>query len=125
MRILICGGRDYRSADVWNWLEYNAKDMLQEIFGGDPPITCIIHGGARGADEGAGRWGEDEHVPVRVFRADWKKHGKAAGPIRNQKMLDEGKPDFVIAFPGGRGTADMVRRAEAAGVPVYRVREAT
>lgn len=45
-------------------------------------------------------------------------NGKAAGPIRNQRMLDEGKPDLVVAFPGGRGTADMVRRAKAAGVPV-------
>jgi hypothetical protein len=57
-------------------------------------------------------------VPIDVYVAQWKKHGRAAGPIRNQRMLDKGKPDLVVAFPGGRGTADMIRRAERAGVPV-------
>jgi hypothetical protein len=56
------------------------------------------------------------------FPADWKKHGRAGGPIRNQQMLDEGKPDLVVAFPGGKGTADMVRRARAAGIPVMEVK---
>ena len=50
--------------------------------------------------------------------ADWTKHGKAAGPIRNQKMLDE-CPDLVVAFPGGKGTADMVRRAMKAGIDCW------
>lgn len=50
--------------------------------------------------------------------ADWSKYGKAAGPMRNQKMLDEYKPDLVVALPGGRGTADMVSRARVAGVEV-------
>lgn len=48
--------------------------------------------------------------------------GKAAGPIRNQRMLDDGKPDRVLAFPGGRGTANMVKLAKAAGVPVHEIR---
>jgi hypothetical protein len=52
-----------------------------------------------------------------------KKHGRAARPIRNQRMLDEGKPDLVVAFPGGRGTTDMIRRAERAGVPVRQVQQ--
>ena len=72
----------------------------------------VIHGGARGADDLARQWGE---ISVGIegveFRADWTAHGKAAGMIRNQRMLDEGRPDLVVAFPGGRGTADMVRRA--------------
>ena len=59
---------------------------------------------------------------MRIFPADWIRHGRAAGPIRNEQMLREGCPDLVVAFhddPGlGRGTADMVRRALAAGVPV-------
>jgi len=54
-----------------------------------------------------------------VCHADWETHGRAAGPIRNEKMLTW-KPDLVVAFPGGVGTADLVRRAEAAGVPVQR-----
>jgi hypothetical protein len=55
-----------------------------------------------------------------VFYADWDKHGRAAGPIRNQQMLDEGKPDLVVAFllPQGSGTLDMIRRTEKAGIEV-------
>jgi hypothetical protein len=50
--------------------------------------------------------------------ADWQKHGTAAGPIRNKQMIVSGKPDLVLAFPGGRGTADMSRRAEKHGIPL-------
>ena len=60
-------------------------------------------------------------VPCRVYPADWKANAKAAGPIRNAEMLADFKPDTVIAFPGGRGTADMVRKAKAAGVRVIEV----
>ncbi|HVM95122.1 MAG TPA: hypothetical protein VMT89_01980, partial [Candidatus Acidoferrales bacterium] len=52
------------------------------------------------------------------FMADWRRNGRAAGPIRNQQMLTEGKPDLVVAFPGGRGTRDMVNKAKAANVAV-------
>jgi hypothetical protein len=56
-----------------------------------------------------------------MFPADWEKYGKAAGPIRNQQILVEGKPDLVVAFQGGRGTANMVSRAQQAGVPVVEI----
>jgi hypothetical protein len=81
----------------------------------------IIHGGATGADTLAQAYANDRVIPTLVFKADWDKYGRAAGPKRNAAMLKQGKPDLVIAFPGGKGTADMVRRAEAAGVPVRRV----
>lgn len=116
-RYLICGGRnpdEQTSELVWNWVMTHVED-------GD----VVIHGAARGVDTlamiAAQALPGVKHAP---FAADWHTHGKAAGPIRNQRMLDEGKPDFVIAFPGGKGTADMMRRAEAAGVPVTRVRHA-
>jgi len=76
----------------------------------------IISGCARGADTLGIEWAEAKGVEVARFPADWKTHGRAAGPIRNQQMLEEGKPDLVVAFPGARGTADMIRRARAAGV---------
>lgn len=55
-----------------------------------------------------------------THRADWATYGDSAGPRRNQEMVDSGL-DLLIAFPGGMGTADMVRRAKAAGVPVEEV----
>jgi hypothetical protein len=83
--------------------------------------TLIIHGAAKGADTLAGRWAKEFNIPVLVFPADWKKYGRRAGPIRNAQMLSEGKPNLVVAFPGGRGTANMVGLSQKAGVPVYAV----
>ena len=109
-RILICGGRDYT--------DYEALSAWLDQFSGETPITVVIHGGALGADSMAERWAQTRGVAVLRFDADWQKHGRAAGPIRNKQMLDEGKPDLVLAFPGGRGTANMIEQSKARGVPV-------
>jgi hypothetical protein len=113
MRVLVCGGRDFSDCG----LVFDTLDALAKV----EVVDCIIEGDARGADRIAGAWAKRRRVDLVLIPADWQKHGKAAGPIRNQKMLDQGKPDLVIAFPGGRGTDDMVRRAEVAGVSVKRV----
>ena len=106
-RYLICGGRDFADQALMD------KALAALIL--HPLDAVIIYGGARGADRMGARWGSDRGAKLDAYPADWKKYDRAAGPIRNQKMLDEGKPD-VIAFPGGVGTADMVRRARKAGV---------
>ena len=84
----------------------------------------IITGGASGADEVAQDWAivnwcQFETYPVTP--EEWARLGKKAGPLRNARMLAEGKPDLVLAFPGGTGTADMVSKAKAAGVPVREI----
>lgn len=107
LRVLVCGGRDFEDA-------LDVERILRPIW---KQITCLIHGGATGADALAGLWAERNGVPVLVFKADWDR-GRVGGPIRNQRMLDEGKPDYVIAFPGGKGTKDMILKARRAGVPV-------
>lgn len=112
MRVLVCGGRNYR----------DMKSVFASLDGLDPVPSLIVHGGATGADSCAGEWARKRGVVCRVYHADWHKHGRAAGPIRNQKMLDCGKPEMVMAFPGGVGTADMVRRAKAAGVKVTEIK---
>lgn len=110
MRLLACGGRQF--AD-WQVL----CEVLDGIHAGGR-VSVLIHGNAKGADQLARDWAILRGVPVLAFPADWKTHGKAAGPIRNQQMLNEGRPDYVVAFPGGNGTADMIRRSELARVPV-------
>ena len=112
MKVLVCGGRNFRSpAQV-----FRALDRLHQ----EKPITELMQGGATGADQFAMEWAATKpEIKRYVCHADWETHGRAAGPIRNEKMLTW-KPDLVVAFPGGVGTADMVRRAEAAGVPVQR-----
>jgi hypothetical protein len=110
MRVLVCGGRDF-----------NNRLFLAATLDSIGPITCLIHGGAPGADTLAANWADSMNIPVELHLADWKKYGLAAGPRRNAEMLAKGKPDLVVAFPGGKGTADMVRRAKAKGVPVKEI----
>lgn len=82
--------------------------------------VTVIHGGATGADSAAGGIATGLGLVERCYFADWKKHGKKAGPLRNQEMIDDGKPDMVIAFwdAMSRGTLDMITRAKRAGLPV-------
>ena len=112
LRVLVCGGRRFDDAvTLGSWLGGIHKRQ---------GIALLIEGGAGGADFMARKFAEWTGIPVQTFPADWDKHGKAAGPIRNQHMLDAGKPDLVVAFEGGRGTDDMIARAERAGVRVLR-----
>ncbi len=87
-----------------------------------PGIDELIHGGAKGADNFAGVWARENDVTERVFPADWERHGKGAGPIRNRQMLYEANPDSVIAFhrdfEHSKGTKDMVMVALKAGLMV-------
>lgn len=110
MKVLVCGGRRFNNrAFVWSRL-----DRLHA----DTPITALIQGGAQGVDALAREWVKTKAgIQSYVCKADWGQHGWAAGPIRNARML-EWKPDLVIAFPGGRGTIDMIAKAKQAGVAV-------
>jgi len=109
MRVLITGGRDFSDRALLN-------DALDRLYA-QHAFTVLIHGDASGADRLSGEWAASKGIQVEARPADWKKHGRAAGPIRNSQMLDE-RPELVIAFPGGKGTADMVRKAKQAGLEV-------
>ena len=112
---LICGGRDFADAGMFA----SAMGDLVRLRG---MPECVVNGGALGADMMAKEWAERHAIEARSVAADWGLHGKAAGPIRNQTMLDKYAPDFVVAFPGGRGTADMVERSRKAGVDVAEIK---
>ena len=112
---LVCGGRDFTNQQMF---DAAMSDLVHQL--GMP--EKIVHGGARGADQMAGGWAGHHAIDIFVEHADWQTHGRSAGPMRNQKMIDAHKPDYVIAFPGGRGTADMISRAKAAHIDVIEVR---
>lgn len=115
--ILVCGGRDYANRDC---LFRVLSNVAAAYVAQGEPVT-VIHGGSSGADAMAGEWAKSSGVCVREYPAEWDREGRAAGPMRNSRMLREGRPDIVVAFPGGRGTADMVRKARGSSVPVYEV----
>lgn len=108
MKIIVCGGRYYR--DSLTFCE--ALNKLKDL-------QLIIHGDASGADTMANHYALARGIAQVKCPANWSQYGHAAGPIRNKSMLIDHKPDLVVAFPGGRGTANMINLAKRAGVPVW------
>lgn len=108
--IIVTGGRDFTDEDYVN----QSLDYVHQRFN----ITRLIQGGAKGVDTLAQRWAEKNNIEVQTFSADWDTHGKAAGVLRNLDMLTQGNPDYVVSFPGGNGTAHMVKSAIKARVKV-------
>lgn len=102
MKVLICGSRDITDKD-YVYMNLNKLYMNYNI-------DLIITGGASGVDTLAVQWADEHDIPSKIFPANWSLHGKSAGSIRNQQMIDL-EPDLVVAFPGGKGTEDMVQRA--------------
>jgi len=97
MKIIVCGGR--------NFFSYPVVQLVLDRFN----ITELAHGGAVGTDSLAGAYAKANDIPYKVYKADWDKHGKAAGMIRNKEMLKDFDPYLVIAFPGGKGTENMIQ----------------
>lgn len=113
IKLLVCGGREYSDRE-------RAFARLDSIHG-QRPIHVIIEGGANGADSLARAWARSRGVICATVNAVWDKRGRGAGPQRNAAMLSL-NPDGVLAFPGGRGTENMVQQARDAGVKVLEVR---
>ena len=111
MKVIVCGGRDFDDQEF----AFAALDR----FNIKHPVTLVIEGGAKGADALGAQWARLRGIDCWRVEADWDKHGKAAGPIRNKLMLDL-QPDAVIAFPGGKGTANMVSQAESQHINIWR-----
>lgn len=114
MKVLVCGSRDFSDA----LMLVEKLDELHDLH----EFSVVIEGEALGADTMAAAWAEERDISVMPFPANWAKYGRAAGPIRNKQMLDEGKPDLVVAFYSNKakskGTANMVAQAIKAGVTV-------
>lgn len=120
MRVIVTGGRQYADpAHVWRTLDNIDRDLDQ--------IRCVIDGASDdvtgpyvGADYWGHQWALARTRPAMRYHADWRTYGRAAGPIRNQRMIDDGKPHLIVAFPGGNGTHNMIALAEKAGIEVIR-----
>lgn len=131
--ILICGGRSY--GRVPSEVHPDAYDRMREQACHERGRLFVIMrtaverlsasrfvmGDATGADYLAAGWCKDNGFDFKVYPADWQQHGDKAGPIRNRLMLEQEHPSAVIAFPGSKGTRNMVGLAERAGVRVIKV----
>jgi ABC-type sugar transport system substrate-binding protein len=114
VRVIISGDRNWTCSDL-------ARRVIARLVARHGEVD-IVQGSADGVDFAFVEAAYDAGCGVCSFPADWEKHGKRAGPLRNQEMVDAGA-EFVIAvhrsLAWSRGTGDLVRRALAAGIPVY------
>ncbi|HHV30694.1 MAG TPA: DUF2493 domain-containing protein [Clostridium sp.] len=113
MKVLICGSRNYNDYDkIYNYLKNKSK--YDDII--------VVEGGAPGADLLSKKAAISLNIEYREYKADWKKYGRAAGPKRNQQMLDCESPDLVVAFhpniDESKGTKDMINRSKKANIPI-------
>jgi hypothetical protein len=113
LRLLVCGGRHFSDAAML----YKVLNELHD----KTPVWLVINGGSPGADTLARDWSVSRDIAAQTFFANWREEGAAAGPNRNARMLAEGRPNFVVAFPGGKGTANMIAQAMHAGVDGTRI----
>lgn len=108
----MCGGREFSDMAYLT----DRMDFARVWFAQD---YCVIQGEARGADTLARAWAELRGVCCIGVRANWERYNGRAGGIRNAWMRDFCLPQLVIAFPGGTGTADMIKLAEKAKIDVW------
>jgi hypothetical protein len=118
-RLLVCGDRYWHEKDYL----FRVLDRFHTKY----HVDVLIEGEQRGADKMSRMWAESRHIPFLPFEADWERYRvpgrhNPAGPIRNKQMLDEGKPEYVLAFHRkpweSKGTKHMVKIAREAGIPV-------
>lgn len=115
MRIATTGSREYRGYKherqtlMFLW-DFNDDYHITELAVGDCPS---------GFDKYVTYWAQLAKANLTVYHANWRKHGKAAGPIRNREMLEDFKPDLLVAFPGGKGTHNCMRTAWEMEIPVW------
>jgi hypothetical protein len=111
-RILVTGSRrwaDHRS------IHATLDDALARAAG---PLIVVVGDCPTGADLAARNWTSTHHVGLEIHTADWRRHGRAAGPLRNQAMVDAGADEcLAFSLPGSRGTLDCMRRARRAAIP--------
>ena len=134
--VLVCGGRNFNDYAL-------AKHTLDNLHTMEPgrPITLVIQGNAKGGDHMGYQWATENSVEQLIIKPDWqdlttepvlkdynkwgKPYNRLAGFNRNSAMLKEGNPDLVVAFKGGTGTEDTIKKALKMGIDVIEVKDYT
>lgn len=111
MKVIIAGGRDFSPT----------TDQIDKAlaFAKGVTVTEVVCGMATGVDTAGLKWAQKNKIKVAEYPADWNKHGKAAGPIRNEQMAKYG--DVLVAFWDGKskGTKNMIENMQKLHKPTY------
>lgn len=113
MRIIIAGSRNIERPDVLAALEHCSWSGF---------ATCVVCGGARGADQYGAEWGTRRGLGIQHYPADWEAHGKRAGPLRNRKMAENAEGLVAVWDGASRGTSNMIETAQKLGLRIYILR---
>ncbi len=113
MRLLVCGGHHFEDAEMVHH-ELTALHWRK-------PISVVVHGSIAGVGIIAEAWARRHGIAVVRYPPNWEFYGKKAEGLRSDFMLTDSRPDFVVAFPGGRHTADLVQRAINVGLAVLAI----
>jgi hypothetical protein len=125
MKVLVTGSREWRDP-LWLFAVLDSLRSFAELADRENGLELIVGDCESGADLDVRTWAALTHgvKEPEVFEADWREHGRAAGPYRNKRMVDEGKPSICLAFfakgAGNRGTKHCSDYAASKGVTVYR-----
>lgn len=111
MKCIIAGSRSIK--------EYTLVTSAIYASGFHNEITEVVCGMAQGVDLLGKQWADAYGIPVVKFRPDWAKHGKAAGPIRNEEMAEYADALILVWRGNSKGSADMLRKAKAHGLRIY------
>lgn len=111
MKVIIAGGRNHR----WSAQDRETLDRYWKSL----PITEVVSGSAPGADTRGIEWAKAKGIPYTEFPANWNKHGRAAGPIRNEQMAKYADALIVFMRFAGSGTRSMIRIARRNNIPTY------
>jgi hypothetical protein len=123
VRVLVTGSRDWEGIWAANRIHVILDFLHNFAQSIDTKLTIVNGACPTGADQIATRWAQrraDEGVDIEVFPADWQKYGKAAGPLRNEAMVQAGA-DLGLAFlrNGSSGTTHTINLARMAYIPMY------
>lgn len=111
LRIAVTGGRDFTD-----------HQLIRRVLTEELRPSCVLVGDCpTGVDRYVRIVAVGSGIACAVWQAAWVKYGNPAGPIRNGSMLRHGNPELLVAFQGGKGTADCVRQAVSLGIPVHHV----
>lgn len=109
MKLIVAGSR---------FSDLTAEQLAQlDAIHAEHHVAEVVSGGAEGADRSGELWAESRGIPVRIFKPEWQRYGRAAGPVRNGQMAAHA--DAAAVFPGGSGTRDMLARARHAGLRIF------
>ena len=113
MRVLVGGGRHFEDTEKVH------RELVRLHW--QKPISVLIHGSVTGVGIAAEAWARSSGTPVVRYPPNWKLYGKKAEGLRDAFMIEDSRPDLVLAFPGGRHTADLIQKAIDAKIAVLAI----